>query len=66
MLVQYIFPDTMSHDKETNADVALANTCLVTKPVLTAKWGAFFWDAFGSGLVIPDHSDHVTSFKSTD
>ena len=29
MLVQYIFADAMSHDKETNADVALANTCLV-------------------------------------
>ena len=37
MLVQYIFADTMSHDKETNADAALANTCLVTKNVLTAK-----------------------------
>ena len=37
MLVQYIFADRMSHDKETNADVALANTCLVTKPVLTVK-----------------------------
>ena len=37
MFVEYIFADTMSHDKETNADVALANTCLVTKPVLTAK-----------------------------
>ena len=37
MLVQYIFADTMSHDEETNADVALANTSLVTKPVLTAK-----------------------------
>ena len=30
MLVQYIFADTMSHDKETNADVALANTCLIS------------------------------------
>ena len=39
MLVQYIFADTTSHDKETNADVALAKTCLpvVTKLVLTAK-----------------------------
>ena len=37
MLVQCIFADTMSHDKETNSDVALTNTCLVTKPVLTAK-----------------------------
>lgn len=37
MLVQYVFADTMSHDKEANADVAFANTCLVTKPVLTAK-----------------------------
>ena len=37
MLVQYIFADTMSHDKETNADAAHANTCLVAKPVLTAK-----------------------------
>ena len=35
--MQYIFADTMSHVKETNADVALANNCLVTKPVLTAK-----------------------------
>ena len=42
MLVHYIFADTMSHDKETNADVTLANNCLVTKPVLTAKYGAFF------------------------
>ena len=41
MLVQYIFADTMNHDKETNGDVALANNCLVTRendlPVLTAK-----------------------------
>ena len=37
MLVQYIFANTMSHDKETYADIALCNTCLVTKPVLTAK-----------------------------
>ena len=42
MLVQYNFTDTMSHDKETNADVALANTFLVTKPVPRAKQGAFF------------------------
>ena len=47
MLVHYIFADTMSHDKETNADVTLANNCLVTKPVLTAKYGAFFWDDSG-------------------
>ena len=26
MFVEYIFADTMSHDKETNADVALAST----------------------------------------
>ena len=38
MLLQYFFADTMSHDRETNADVALANTCLVTKPLLTAKY----------------------------
>ena len=37
MLVQNIFADTTSHDKETYADIALANTCLVTKLVLTAK-----------------------------
>ena len=37
MLVQCIFADTMSHGKEINANVALANTCLVAKPVLTAK-----------------------------
>ena len=28
----------MSHDKEISEDVAVANTCLVTKPVLTAKY----------------------------
>ena len=37
----------MGHDNETNADVVLANTCLVTKPELTAKQGAFFWDDSG-------------------
>ena len=37
LLVQYIFADTMRHAKETNAYAALANTCLVTKAVLTAK-----------------------------
>ena len=38
MLVQYVFSDKMSHHKEISEDVALANTCLVTKPVLTVKY----------------------------
>ena len=37
-MVQYIFVDTMSHDKEISEDVAPANTYFITKPVLTAKY----------------------------
>ena len=62
MLVQYIFADTMSHDQETNADVALANTFLVSNQTCTYSLkGCVPLRRFRSGSVIPDHSDHVRS-----